>query len=250
MDRTISVGSMEDGFLRAPSGSDRPALNRSASHSSSPPDARITGILMEYCPGGDLLNYMGENNAAFDEVCAKFIFGQVVELLTLLHEPESAPDSQTHKAYGAMLPIDEPERWFHGDLKLENLCIAQDGVTVKLIDFQTLQPAARIPREMAHSCGHATRCYEHCHPAAVAAATSALEAHEVWAAGVILFRLLTEGLVPAEWVWKNGGLGEDALDALLPEDHALARTRPGSVRSLLVSIFRPTGTTPSASEVQ
>ena len=50
---------------------------------------------------------------------------------------------------------------------------------VKLIDFQTLQPAARIPREMAHSCGHATRCYEHCHPAAVAAATSALEAHEV-----------------------------------------------------------------------
>merc|ERR1719160_1650424 len=111
MDRTISVGSLESESFRGGGSVTIPmaSLNRSGSVSSSPPDARITGILMEYCPGGDLINYMGENNAAFDEVSAKFIFGQVVELLTLLHEPESAPESETNKRYGSFAPIQEPE---------------------------------------------------------------------------------------------------------------------------------------------
>ena len=29
---------------------------------------RLTGILMELCPGGDLVNYMTEGLGAFDEV--------------------------------------------------------------------------------------------------------------------------------------------------------------------------------------
>lgn len=143
----------------------------------------------------------------------------------------------------------QPTKYFHNDIKLENLVVS--GTTLKLIDFQSLAPLR--PRGLGGQpqvIEHATPIYRHRRPNAMGESVDArAEGTAIWACGVILTRLLAAEL-STDWVLQHRGLGTQVdLAQHLPEGHCLLgqEDRDGP-RNLLDRIFSADAT-PSIVEV-
>lgn len=137
------------------------------------------------------------------------------------------------------------QRYFHSDLKLENVVIS-DGY-LKLIDFQSLATESLSPWYETAAI-HQTVSYQHRIPSAVRCDASVHEAAEVWALGVMLFKLLTykevDNMIAGEgWIHSCCGLELDKLrKKFLPPDHLLQQDGPETAANLLELIFNPNET--------
>ena len=138
---------------------------------------------MEFCDGGDLFDYVANNDGRLNEETARYFFRQVVKGVQHIHQSSIV----------------------HRDLSLENIMLTQNGIC-KIIDFGMALKIPHngaghllhIPRQVA--CGKknymAPEVIQTVHPFQPVFA-------DVWSLGVILFILLTslppfESAMPTE----------------------------------------------------
>eukprot|EP00929_Paragymnodinium_shiwhaense_P032756 TRINITY_DN18114_c0_g1_i3.p1 TRINITY_DN18114_c0_g1~~TRINITY_DN18114_c0_g1_i3.p1 ORF type:complete len:1361 (-),score=255.77 TRINITY_DN18114_c0_g1_i3:205-4287(-) len=158
--------------------------------------------------------------------------------------PPTSPD-----IYFLQAAKPRPVKYFHNDIKTENLVIS--GTTLKLIDFQSLTPLRNSRDGSANiQVQHATLVYQHRYPPAAGETIEAkAESTAIWACGVILTRMLAAEL-PSDWVFHHRGLGtQEDLERRLPEGHRLLDEFDlDGPRNLLEKIFSPEAT-PSIMDV-
>jgi len=119
-------------------------------------------IVMELCPGGDLLNYVRKRRK-LTEVMAKFVFKQIMEGIAYLHEN------------GVV----------HRDIKLDNILLDGRGM-VKIADFGISRKVADNNELLFEQCG--TPAY--IAPEIVKELGYKGAPVDIWSAGVCLYAML------------------------------------------------------------
>ena len=127
---------------------------------------KYSSILMEYCPHGDFFNFMRKHREGFDEKLIRSYFRQLIEGLGYLH------------SVGV----------YHLDLKLENLLIGAD-YQLKIADFD-LSYFAQDSRIISYG----TEFFRA--PELKSGWCRNPAAADVYAAGILLFVLKCNGVIP------------------------------------------------------
>ncbi|RPD53128.1 kinase-like protein [Lentinus tigrinus ALCF2SS1-6] len=124
-------------------------------------------IVLDYCPGGDLLDHIVANSYRSNHELLRSAFVSLLDAVQYCHEHKIA----------------------HRDLKPQNVLVSEDGSKVFLADFG-LATAERMTEE--HGWGTPTHMAPECHKSPFGK-TPRYDTHaaDVWALGVILMNMLT-----------------------------------------------------------
>ncbi|EMD30889.1 hypothetical protein CERSUDRAFT_145764, partial [Gelatoporia subvermispora B] len=136
-------------------------------------DAEYVYILLDYCSGGDLYDYIDEGEFRGDDARVKSVFVQIVDAVMACHE----------------------RGVFHRDIKPENIMCSADGNEVYLADFGL---ATDKERSLRHGAGSAMYMSPECIGEEFEFAPYSTRTSDVWALGVILVQLVA-GTAP----WKT-----------------------------------------------
>jgi len=104
-------------------------------------EGTLSGILMEFCNGGELTSYLWDERAcrprAFDESTAQFLFAQLMELLSELFQPQLATGSRRQSLWAP-----ECEELVPGDPPPCPQSPVERGISVGAMSFASLATEA------------------------------------------------------------------------------------------------------------
>jgi len=127
---------------------------------------KVSYTIMEFAPNGDFFDYIMEKGKVFDDTLVRTYFRQLIQGLEYLHSVGVA----------------------HMDLKLENLLVGED-FSLKIADFD-LSHYYKDSKILSRG----TKFYRA--PEVIHGACKDTKAADIYAAGVILFTLMTRGMLP------------------------------------------------------
>ncbi|KAI0711192.1 kinase-like domain-containing protein [Cerioporus squamosus] len=169
-------------------------------------------IVLEYCPGGDLLHALVERRLyARNDELVKSVFVQLLDAVAHCH------------ANGV----------YHRDLKPDNVLVNEDGSQIRLADFG-LATTTKVSDNFG--CGSSTYMSPECIGQEIGYEPYSTEASDVWSLGVILCNIVA-GSNP----WAIAMTSDKLFKQYLENPGFLRETMPISIacENILDAIFEP-----------